>query len=117
MQRCTYCGELATTVDHIPPRALRPVIPASECPWVEVPACGECNSALNARRLLTVSDRCRWIVTYLKRKYSKDLNLPEWPDSDVQELGLALRRRVRAGLVRKQGTLDRVAYAAAKARA
>jgi hypothetical protein len=41
-QVCAYCGNLATTDDHIPPQSLLPGVPKRKRP--NVPSCEACNS-------------------------------------------------------------------------
>ena len=63
-QVCHYCGERATTVDHIVPRADLPR-PLSRLPyWYrslnEVPACFDCNGTKSALRSDCACAQCTW---------------------------------------------------------
>lgn len=74
---CTYCGEDANTIDHVPPTMLWSTV-IGDYPHVEVPACLSCNSALGARRLMTVEARKAWISAWLPKHYAKYLSIPNW---------------------------------------
>jgi len=78
----------ADTKDHVPPKAVRAIIlqeHATRWPFVEVPACHECNSALGARPPWTVSERKQTVKQYIRRKYRRYLRIPEWSDAELAE--------------------------------
>lgn len=98
---CTYCGDVANTIDHVPPKKLRNAGEASGYVWLEVPACWPCNGALGARRLMTVDERRYWISQRLRRRYRWLLELPEWTSEELKTLGPSLRGMVRRAMVMK----------------
>lgn len=57
---CTYCGDYATTYDHVPPRTVSPQSTYT------VPACDMCNSRiLHDVHILTVIERRLYVQHYL----------------------------------------------------
>lgn len=88
--RCVYCGQRASTVDHVPPlesvygmgsdwyvkRGVR---------FIKVPACGECNSLLGSRPLETVRERQVFIERQLDKRYEELLTRPKWRLDELEE--------------------------------
>ena len=112
---CYYCGELATTVDHVPPLSARPNILAfglaGRYPFTEVPACRDCNCCgLNDRALWTLASRRRFVKQWLRRRYRKYLRIPEWDESEIGRLGPAMQRYVLHGLAMKEQIERRLAW-------
>jgi hypothetical protein len=99
---CHYCGLLADTIDHIPPRSVRQTLIdlglASRYSFIEVRCCHECNSALGARPLWTPRQRKEFIKEWITRRYKKYLNIPDWEDSELGKLGDNLRDATLHGL-------------------
>lgn len=92
---CYYCGQLATTIDHVPPQSARIELHSlgltTKFPFFEVGACKECNSALGARGIWTLAGRKRYIKAFLQKKYKKYLRIPDWDEAALKELGDTLR--------------------------
>lgn len=110
---CVYCGLAADTKDHIPPQAYRPFLESvgeKRYPFLLVPACKECNSALGAKALWTVHARKEWIKRRLERKYKHYLAIPGWEDGEVRELGPSLSQEVIRGLAIRDVTRRRIAW-------
>lgn len=93
--RCHYCGLVSDTVDHVPPRSVRPSVSllpnADKFPFVEVHACRECNCALGRLALWTLGERKRYIKKWLKRRYKKVLATPDWSDQELAGLAPHMR--------------------------
>jgi hypothetical protein len=110
---CVYCGIPAETVDHVPPRSVRPYL-ADRCPGRfplhEVHACQECNTALGARPLWTLAERKRFIKSWLARRYRRFLKQPTWAPEEIEELGHNLRTVVVKHQVLKELTVARIAW-------
>ena len=86
---CVYCGELATTKDHLLPRsytgeAERLLIPT-------VPACIECNSTLNDIFMPDVIERREYLKNKYRKKYKNLLKIIWYSDEDLMEFGPQLR--------------------------
>lgn len=112
---CAYCGELADSVDHVPPRSARSRLRASgyKGMFFEVDACRECNSALTDLSLFTLSKRRARIASYLRRKYRKYLRAPDWTEAQRESLGDQglLRSGVDSGLRLRDVARRRLAFA------
>lgn len=89
---CEYCGDHATTVDHVIPRSWLGVARGKSTGDTEqVPCCHDCNVHLSNFYLHTIEERTDYIKKYLKREWN---NLEvEWPyEEDWKQLGNNLRR-------------------------
>ena len=98
---CTYCGLVADSIDHIPPRCMRVVLrDLGEYigPWKEVPACRWCNATLGSLALLTIRERRAHIKKALRKKFKAVLNIPTWRDENLAELSPGLRAYVIEGI-------------------
>ena len=86
----------------MPPRSVRQFILDSglavRYPFVEVRCCQECNSALGDRPLWTLTQRKEFVRQWLKRRYKKYLNIPEWTDSQLAHVEGDMRDHVLHGL-------------------
>jgi hypothetical protein len=116
LSRCEYCGEIATTIDHLPPKVVRNRLMAlgrfeQYLPFFRlIPACHECNVALGARVPFSFKGRKRYIKYWLKRRYGKYLRLPNWSDDDIAELGFDLKSSVRKALTIKRHAEARLSW-------
>src|SRR5215471_17155100 len=86
---CVYCGELATTDEHFPPKTFTHH-------GLILPACSECNVLAGASWATDFEERCRYVKDRLRQKYKRVLDTPDWSKSEVGALGRALKRRVKA---------------------
>ena len=111
---CTYCGLLGETIDHVPPKSIRNRLVeldlANPQHFREVRSCRECNSIIGARPPWTVSARRRELHKILKRRYAKYLEMPNWTEEEIEELGPGMQESVREGLVVKALTQARIAW-------
>lgn len=113
LQPCVYCGLPADSVDHIPPRHMRAQLPEIELQsiiWHEVPACRECNSALGARPLLTLSERRDYAKGHISRKYKKYLALPDRTPAELEEYGPNLRGLILSNMAIKETAKARLRW-------
>src|SRR5438105_4315346 len=98
MNICAYCGEFASTRDHVVPRSwtgsAKPRWNQSEWVW----ACSECNSLLGSSIFDTFVDRREFIREKLRLKYKKLLATPDWTEAELSELHGRLRKTVQANL-------------------
>lgn len=112
LSACYYCGQVAETVDHVPPKTLRDRMTSEGIAFkaVEVAACKECNSALGPRPLLTLPARKDFVKAWIRRRYRRYLAIAHWPDDDLAELGPNLSGYVRASIVKRAIIKDRLAW-------
>lgn len=112
---CHYCGMPADTVDHVPPRSVRPIIlqqAATRWPFLEVPACHECNCLLGNREPWTIVARKKVIKEKLKRRYRRYLKIPDWTPQELEAnppRGL-LGSYIHEGVMIKAVTLARLKW-------
>lgn len=111
---CIYCGNIADSVDHVPPISARDGIMALRLTrpprFIEVPSCRECNSALGNRALWTVTERKAWIKAWVRKRSRKYLVIPEWDKEDLGALGPNARMFVNAGLEKQRIVRQRLAW-------
>ena len=114
-QSCEYCGQLAETIDHVPPRAARPTLIelglADRYPFLEVHACHECNCLLGHRPLWTVKQRREFLHKRLAQRYAKYLKIPDWTDRELGTLGRDLQDMTLHGLAVRDFIRARIVYA------
>ena len=114
---CVYCGVPASTIDHVVPlsaiSALANMILINGPP-IEglflVPSCGECNSIAGSQMFRTIGAKRRYIHWRLSRKYRRFIELPDWSDEELDEMGYSLRKSIENGLRVKEWLLKRVSW-------
>jgi hypothetical protein len=79
-------------------------------PLIRVYACRQCNSVLGNRLFRTMKDRREVVKGYLKRKYRRLLNAPDWDEDEIEELGDGLRDFVRDRKKFKENIEARIAW-------
>lgn len=82
--KCVYCGEVASSEDHYPPRSI-------SIRGMILPCCLECNTSLGARHPFSFVDRCRLAKDNIRRKYKKVLKMPHWDEEELSEMSYAMR--------------------------
>ena len=117
---CYYCGVVATAEDHVVPRAVIKAYEALADPellrslkrhrTLLVPSCLECNSLAGATIQKTLEDRKRFIKAKLKKRYRKVLNMPDWADKEIADLGQELQQHIRASRELKRAVCQRLAW-------
>lgn len=111
---CFYCGCPAQSIDHIPPKSVRPFIMAERLQWKypfkEVDACGECNGLLSDRPFWDLQKRKKFIKRALRWKYRRILALPEWTPPEKNELGYNLKTIVEIKSMNKRIVTERLAW-------
>jgi hypothetical protein len=114
---CTYCGAIAGTRDHVPPKVIRGMLRETVPGWEKqyppevVPACLECNVLLNKEALLTVVERKAWIKKKLRRRYARLLAMPEWSEEELQAVPEGfLKQHLLAKLVQKKWIIARLRW-------
>lgn len=111
---CHYCGIVADSVDHVPPSVARPHIIAfgllGYYRFTTVPACRECNSALNHLAPWTLGARKEWVKRWLRQRYAKYLRIPDWQEEEIKKKGPTLQRYIRDGLEIRNLTRKRIQW-------
>ena len=88
---CCYCGNMASTKDHIPPvvwlEALGPsYFDSRGLLVVWVPSCRECNVALGSNKLFSIRERTGYLIDYYIKKYGKLATVAKWTQEELDEL-------------------------------
>ncbi len=114
LSACYYCGATADSIDHIPSQLDRAKLInlglAFKYKFIEVSSCRECNSALGARSLFTLSERKRYIKQYLQRKYNRYLVIPDWSDKELNQINYNLRSCVLEGILIRNSIRSRLRW-------
>lgn len=106
---CFYCGDIAVGKDHVFPVMFDP----AGRKWEgrdTVQACKECNSILSHVRPDSVEGRVIHLRDRLVSKYKLDQLLPEWDDDELEELGPALRQRIKGKIHERERAKQRVLH-------
>lgn len=101
---CVYCGEYATTHDHVTPTgyvaSLHDDIDTLRRKLgnglITVPACKDCNTRLGTFIGHSVSHKREELKRRLRRKFSRLLGSYDWSDKEVEGLGRSLQSFVLA---------------------
>lgn len=88
--QCVYCGELADTMDHVPPRDISERMEL-EIDHILVPSCNECNRTLSNLFLLTLAERAEYIKRKYAKKYRKYNHSVKWDTDELNELDGSLK--------------------------
>ena len=110
---CYYCGAPAETIDHVPPQSVRPILieyNVTKWNFVEVDACRECNSLLGARQPWALAERKAKIKELLRKQYRRYLEIPEWTEVELGDLGRGLSDFVAEGQVLQKWLKQRLAW-------
>lgn len=114
MEACTYCGECATTRDHVIPVSYNTVEKRLSRFGTDlggtVPCCHECNSLLGNRFYHTVKDRRDYIHKTLSMRYQKLLKGAVWSPKELAEVGPELRSNILAAERAREVVRDRLRF-------
>lgn len=83
---------------------------AVDYPFHEVRCCRECNSALGRQALWTIESRKSYMKEWLKRRYQRYLDIPDWSDQELAQMGPTLEASIRQGLAVREVTKRRLAF-------
>lgn len=111
---CTYCGDIAQTVDHVIPVSFfdgKIVRSASvKNKGVRTYACSDCNCMLSNKYFESFRERCKYVNQGIERRFKKVLNMPVWTDEEFKELGKNMRSRLAEKLNLKALVLERIRW-------
>jgi len=104
---CVYCGDYATSRDHLIPRyssgeIWRGVVPV-------VPSCVACNSSLCDALVIPVHERAWHVARSLRARHGRLLRQRPWTDDELADLGRGLRNSVRAHEAQRRLLMARLA--------
>lgn len=113
---CYYCGAPAETVDHVPPRSIRPFIlenpqQRQHYPFYEVNCCKECNCRFLGTKGWTLAERKKHVAQQIKRKYRRLLAMPDWTPEELQGMSMKMKTQIRANLKKRDNVRERLRWA------
>jgi hypothetical protein len=97
-ESCVYCGDWYECRDHYVPVSwlgLQRHYTSGDC----VPCCQECNLLLGNVRIFDLSQRALFLGDRYQITRSKVLNLPNWSDEELKEIGYSLCKLIKRGLM------------------
>lgn len=118
---CYSCGEDATGIDHVVPQAMLQTLSMLEDAEVTailvrfnrrltVPCCGDCNSTLSNSYQDTLEKRKAELKRRLRRRFKKFIEMPDWTDRELSQLGYRLQQHVIGAVAKKEMILRRLRY-------
>ena len=108
--RCFYCGEIADTLDHIPPLSLAENYSQNHN-HVLVRCCSECNDIAYNENHSCIEDRIDFIKSKMTKKYKKKIAVAsKWNDQDLSEVKGLLRKSIENDVVIGLAAKDRIKF-------
>ena len=104
---CIYCGKLGQSKDHIPPVSYSDYFDEER---IIVRSCLLCNSLLGNKILLTILERCDYLLIRYHKRFKSTLSLPIWTESEIDELTGKLRVKVVMGLKKKKYIEEKILF-------
>ena len=103
---CTYCGDVATAVDHCIPisfQTLENRLGKMRKYGPQTPSCHHCNSKLSSKHFDTFYDRCKFVSD----SWSDELKPVLWTQKEIEGLSGWLRNRVASEMNRRMWLFNR----------
>jgi hypothetical protein len=115
---CAYCGSVATSLDHVVPRHFleRMVDSGINHPLLRngrvlvVPSCRECNVGLGGQFFRTFAERREWVHRWLRKRYRRLIEMPEWTEAQLAQMGPVMRQHIRSSQRKRDIILERLAW-------
>lgn len=113
---CIYCGIHANTRDHFIPWSYdhsgkrKKLFSKNDKKDNIVPACLECNSTAGNKVFSTIQEKQEYIQSRYEKKYKTIINLPDWSEKELDELGASLRKDTSLKMIAKKWIINRIAY-------
>lgn len=111
-KNCFYCGQAATTRDHIEPVSVR-----SGGRFFEgleyIRACRECNTWLGNKLFETVSCRVGYIASKLYKKYRLHVPKAQWETEELEGMGPNMQHVIKKSEFKLSKRKARYEYACA----
>lgn len=110
---CVYCGARATCLDHFVPLSvlysLSGTMDTTKSRW-KLEACHECNGIVGAKVFKTFYEKINYVHKMLEDKYYKFLEMPDWGEDELSELGYGLRGFVESGINNRKFIYERLKW-------
>lgn len=102
---CVYCGQVAETVEHFPPKSF-------SNDGLLLPACRECNNLAGTDWPTDFGKRKEMVNEKLRRRNARALNTPVWTKEDLQEMKRGMRKEIEIWQTRRRIAERRIAWSA-----
>ena len=91
---CTYCGlePLDRKITHL------------------YPICKECHSLIEVSEEGSVSEKARMLLDIYQEKYKKDLEMIDWDEEDLQDMGQNMKSKIKVALKEKYKIEGRISW-------
>ena len=109
---CYYCGQPASTIDHVIPKSILKQLTTLEDAEIthailrkralKVSACRECNCLLSDSLQDSLTDRKQYLKQKLRKRYAKLLGIPKWEDEEMENLGYNLSSYIKMSIKKKR---------------
>jgi len=117
---CYYCGQISDTIDHVVPQSTLLQLATLEDTEItykvlrqralKVPACRECNCLLSDSLQDTLAERKAFLKKKLRKRYARLLEIPQWEEGELDELGRNLNDYIRNSIKKKRLIRFRIAW-------
>lgn len=111
---CVYCGDFATTCDHVQPLShivgLMSVGADLPEPLQKVPACMECNCLAGSNVFDSFDHKAEWLRDAIARRHRDALRAPTWTMQEIEELDGITRIDIEAAMRAKEKHLSRTSW-------
>ncbi len=107
-QICSYCGDPASTKDHVLPLVWADT--QLEGQHIIVPACVECNAMAGGKKFVDIYEKLCWLHKRIRTKYANILSTPDWDERELEEMEIVLRGYVENSLNLKARIHERLAW-------
>lgn len=93
---CWYCGDVATSRDHVIPHATTGLNKRRYEGVELIECCANCNSILGANLFETLTERVEYLAKRFGAKHKLNSPRVEWSEDEIAELNGNLRQYIRA---------------------
>ena len=107
---CFYCGKPAEEIDHVIPKKHLKNIKIDKRRILLIQSCSECNRLLHDSYQNSLEERKQELKNRLKRKYKKFLEMPNWTQEEINELGPVLKQNILIAQEYKKITNERLKW-------
>jgi hypothetical protein len=91
---CTYCG-------------LEPFYRKS---IIRDPICKECHSLIEVSKKGSVAEKAKMLLDIYQEKYKKDLEMIDWDEEDLQDMGQNMKSKIKVALKEKYKIEGRISW-------
>jgi hypothetical protein len=102
---CIYCGDIATTDEHFPPKS-------ATNKGLILSACIECNMIAGTECAFNFDERCNYVIKKLKEKYKEIIKANDWTIEELINLDDELIIGTVKWMRQKKKIHERIAWSA-----